>query len=59
MEADIREFILEHLKEHRKEVRNRPIELSAVSPAEFVTHSSLPSIGASPLIWVPRAARTC
>lgn len=50
MEADIREFILEHLKEHRKEVGNRPIILSAVSPAELVTYSSLPSIGASPLI---------
>jgi hypothetical protein len=53
VQANIRELILEHLKEHRKKVSNSPRDIIS-DWLGFVeiggTNSSLPKMGASPLI---------
>ena len=61
MQTNVRVFVLEHLEEHGEEMGDCPKQKLVLSGIEQVcsTYSSLPSIGASPLICVPRAARTC
>lgn len=61
VQADIREFVLEHLKEHGEEVFGGSSTRSAFEPKQSygVSYSCLPKIGARPLIWLPKEARTC
>lgn len=52
MQANIWELVLEHLKEHRKEVGNSPEHLVSTTYLKGLEnpYSSFPRIGASPLI---------
>lgn len=60
MQPDLGKFVLEHLKEHGKQMVNSPTTVSFVNIDSSVhTYSCLPRMGARPLICVPRAARTC
>ena len=63
MQANVRVFILEHLEEHWEKMVDCPefMVSSCIidSRCTSFTYSCFPRRGARPLIWVPKAARTC
>ena len=61
MQSDVRKFVFQHLEEHWEKVCDGPRKgkLRKTDVKPWMTYSSLPRIGAKPLIWVPKAARTC
>lgn len=62
VKPDFGKFVLEHLEEHGQQMVDSPSSgqyLAKGDQGQLPAYSCLPKMGASPLIWVPRAARTC